>query len=68
LIDQSLSLAALPERGRIVLEIGDPGVREIVRGAYRIIYEIFPEQTTVYVLRFWHAARGAPSIDLDSEA
>lgn len=68
LIDQSLSLGTFPERGRIVPEIGDPAVREIVRGSYRIIYEIFPEQTAVYVLRFWHAARGAPSIDLDSGA
>ena len=68
LIDQALSLAAFPERGRMVPEIGDPAVREIVHGSYRIIYEIFSEQPTVYVLRFWHASRGAPSIGLDSGA
>ena len=68
LIDQALSLATFPEGGRIVPEIGDPAVREIARGPYWIIYEIFPEQTTVYVLRFWHAACGAPPIGLDSGA
>jgi toxin ParE1/3/4 len=62
LIDQSLSLATFPERGRIVPEIGEPVVREIILGSYRIIYEIFTEQNAVYVLRFWHGARGEPEI------
>ena len=63
LIDQALTLADLPERGRVVPEISEPSVREIVHRPYRIIYEIFPEQNTVYVLRFWHAARGEPEIE-----
>ena len=42
LIDRALSIAAFPELGRIVPEIGEPAVREIIHGAYRIIYEIFP--------------------------
>jgi plasmid stabilization system protein ParE len=62
LIDRALSVRAFPERGRVVPEIGEPFVREIIHGAYRIIYEIFPSQTTVYVLRFWHGARGEPEI------
>lgn len=60
LIDRALSLTNLPERGRIVPEIDDMAVREIVYGAYRIIYEVFPEQGSVYILRFWHGARGEP--------
>jgi toxin ParE1/3/4 len=64
LIDHALSIRAFPERGRVVPEIGEPSVREIIHGAYRIIYEIFPGQTTVYVLRFWHGARGEPEIKL----
>jgi toxin ParE1/3/4 len=45
-----------------VPEIGEPSVREIIHGSYRIIYEIFLGQETVYVLRFWHGARGEPEI------
>ena len=29
---------------------------------FRIIYEVFPDQAVVYVLRFWHGARGEPEI------
>ena len=62
LIDRALSVAAFPELGRVVPEIGEPAVREIIHGSYRIIYEIFPGQKTVYLLRFWHGARGEPEI------
>ena len=62
LIDKALSIASLPERGRIVPEIDCPTVREIVHGSYRIIYEIFQHDESIYVLRFWHAARGEPGI------
>ena len=62
LIDRALSVARFSELGRVVPEIGEPAVREIIHGSYRIIYEIFPDQTAVYVLRFWHGARGEPNI------
>jgi toxin ParE1/3/4 len=62
LIDRALCVAAFPELGRVVPEIGEPAVREIIHGAYRIIYEIFPGREIVYVLRFWHGARGEPEI------
>jgi len=67
LIDQALSLADFPERGRVVPEVRHPTVRESIHGSYRIIYEVVPEQMTVYVLRFWHAARGKPSVESGSE-
>lgn len=63
LIDRALTLAELPERGRVVPEISEPDVREIIHRSYRVIYEIFPAQNTVYVLRFWHGARGEPEIE-----
>jgi len=66
LIDGALTLAELPERGRIVPEISEPGVREIVHRPYRIIYENFPGQNAVYVLRFWRGARGVPEISHES--
>jgi toxin ParE1/3/4 len=62
LIDRALATAAFPELGRMVPKIGEPSVREIIHGSYRIIYEIFPNQETIYVLRFWHGARGEPKI------
>lgn len=62
LIDKALSVGTLPERGRLVPEVNDPTVREIIHGPYRIIYEIFCDPAVVYVLRFWHAARGSPEI------
>jgi mRNA-degrading endonuclease RelE of RelBE toxin-antitoxin system len=46
----------------MVLEIGDAAVREVIHQAYRIIYEIYPDRGIIYVLRFWHAARGKPII------
>ena len=63
LIEQALSIGNFPEMGRTVPELGDPAVREIVHGAYRIVYEILREPNAVYVLRFWHGARGTPEID-----
>jgi plasmid stabilization system protein ParE len=60
LIDAALSLEPFPEMGRVVPEIDDSNVREIVHGSYRIIYEIRQSPAGIYVLRFWHAARGTP--------
>jgi toxin ParE1/3/4 len=62
LIDRALSIASFPELGRLVPEIGEPAVREIIHGKYRIIYEIFRNTEAIYVLRFWHGARGEPKI------
>lgn len=62
LIDRALSASVFPERGRVVPEIGERSVREIIHGAYRIIYEIFQDQQAIYVLRFWHGTRGEPEL------
>lgn len=62
LIDEALSLGSFPSMGRIVPEIDEECVREITYGSYRIIYEVPPDSTALYVLRFWHAARGVPEI------
>ena len=62
LIDTALSLQNLPERGRLVPEFADGVTRELISGAYRIVYRFDPAQKAVLVSRFWHAARGTPSI------
>ncbi len=63
LIDKSLTLNSLAERGRIVPETGLP-YREIIFKSYRIIYRLNGDR--VEILRFWHAARGLPEIDSDA--
>lgn len=62
LIEQALSIGNFPEMGRMVPEYGDPCVREIIHGSYRIVYELLREPNAVFVLRFWHGARGTPEI------
>ncbi len=62
LIDKALSLSSLPEMGRVVPELGDATVREIIHSPYRIIYEVLQLPATVFILRFWHASRGVPQI------
>ncbi len=62
LIDKALSLGLQPESGRVVPELDDPAVREIVHGAYRIIYEVMHNPDAVFILRFWHGTRGTPEV------
>ena len=62
LIDKALSIGVHPEMGRVVPEQDDPAIREILHWPYRIIYELAYEPGIVFVLRFWHAARGTPNI------
>lgn len=62
LIDRALAAATFPEMGRVVPEIGEPAVREVIHGSCRIIYEIFSDTQSIFVLRFWHGSRGEPDI------
>ena len=47
------SLSALPQRGRIVPEIGRDEVRELLHGGYRVIYRI--ESSAVSILTIQHS-------------
>lgn len=60
LIDEALSIGPFPEMGRVVPELDDSNVREITYRSYRIIYEVVSDPESIYILRFWHAARGTP--------
>lgn len=53
--DQARSLEELAERGRVVPELDQPAVRELVVGSYRLIYEI--GEGDVCVLALIHGAR-----------
>ena len=54
-VKASRSLATLSERGRVVPELSDDHVRELILGRYRMIYEVFPER--VAILRVIHGSR-----------
>ena len=54
-IQASRSLSTLSERGRVVPELGQEEVRELLLGRYRLVYEVFPEK--VAVVRLVHASR-----------
>lgn len=53
--DQARSLEEMAERGRVVPELDQPTVRELVVGSYRLIYEL--SEGNVHVLGLIHGAR-----------
>jgi len=48
-------LESFPESGRVVPEVGDESLREVIHGAYRIVYRI--QADSVQVVTVHHAAR-----------
>jgi plasmid stabilization system protein ParE len=48
-------LRAFPDRGRIVPELGQPSIRELIYGDYRVVYKI--EGATIGVLTVRHGRR-----------
>jgi len=54
-LDKAESLAVFDERGRIVPELQQPNVRELLVQRYRLIYEVF--DTKIEILAFIHGAR-----------
>ncbi len=65
LIDAAESAGDFPLIGRILPELDETNLREIIQPPYRIIYEIFPDQTRPVIMRVWHSARGKPEIIRD---
>lgn len=55
LIEATDRLAAMPRSGRMVPEIGHPDCREIVYGAYRIMYRVQGEDA--WITGVVHGAR-----------
>ena len=55
IVEKSEKLNQFPEVGRIVPEIGDPAIRELLIYSYRLIYEVF--STKVEVLALIHSKR-----------
>ena len=55
LVAAARSLRELSERGRVVPELANPSVRELLLDRYRVVYEVLPDR--VAVLRIVHASR-----------
>lgn len=51
-------LILFPESGRIVPELADPQIREVVQGSYRIVYRLLGQQA--HILTVHHSARLFP--------
>lgn len=56
-------LAEFPLSGRVVPELARPTIREVIQGAYRIVYRITPD--AVEILAVVHSSRGFPASTLD---
>ena len=54
-LDSAESLSLLSERGRIVPEMQQRNIRELLAGRYRLMYEVFDSR--VEILAFIHGAR-----------
>ncbi|NCO68040.1 MAG: type II toxin-antitoxin system RelE/ParE family toxin [Nitrospirae bacterium CG_4_10_14_0_8_um_filter_41_23] len=63
IIEKSEKLNIFPEIGRIVPEIGDPKIRELLIYSYRLIYEIFPDK--IAILALIHGKRDFSKINLE---
>lgn len=48
-------LALFPQSGRIVPEIADPLIREVIQGSYRIVYRLIHQE--LHILTVHHSAR-----------
>ena len=59
-------LEAFPRSGRVVPEIGQEDIREIIFGSYRIVYVISEDE--VNILTVFHAARLLRPSDLPGGA
>lgn len=51
-------LSSYPRFGRIVPELNDEDIRQIVLSPYRIVYEVSDSTKQISIIRVWHGARG----------
>lgn len=55
-------LIDFPLSGRMVPELRDRNIREIIRKPCRIVYRVKNDEGLIEIARVWHAARGVPEI------
>lgn len=57
------AITNFPRVGRVVPEIGDELIRELIIAPYRIVYELDDAAEQIAVIRVWHGARGTPDLE-----
>lgn len=60
ILEKTKQLEIYPDSGRIVPEIGDLTIRELIHGNYRIIYKYFASENCCQILSIYHSARLFP--------
>ena len=63
-VEKTLQLEVFPRIGRMVPEIGDDALRELIYRQYRIIYIVDAEGERVDVLTIFHSAKEFGSGDV----
>lgn len=56
-------ITSFPRIGRVVPEIGNELLREVILAPYRIVYELDDSAEQIAVIRVWHGARGTPDLE-----
>jgi plasmid stabilization system protein ParE len=64
ILDRAPQLAAFPDSGRMVPEVGRAEIREVIEGPYRVIYQKTAER--LEVLSVIHGRQGKLGIGRDS--
>ena len=54
--------AEFPYSNRAIPEKADESVRQIILRPYRIVCLVDDHREAIYIVRVWHAARGAPDL------
>ena len=67
ILEKAQQLERFPRLGRIVPEIGDESIRELIYRSYRIMYFVDQEDTEVEILTVIHSSRQFGSFDFDDE-
>jgi toxin ParE1/3/4 len=57
LINSTLKLESIPLCGRVVPELDNTKIREVIYQNYRIVYKTFEEIKEVHILAIVHSAR-----------
>lgn len=67
IIEKIRPLEQFPRMGRIVPEIDDEAIREIIYRDYRIVYVVDQNDETVDVLTIFHSSQQLGTLDSDDE-
>ena len=66
-IEKIRPLEQFPQMGRIVPEIGDEAIREVIYRTYRIVYVVDRDDEAVDVLTIFHSSQQFGALDSDKE-